>query len=198
MYAIEESMWVRVAEMHLQGAAKLWYQSVESEVANATWPQFCQLVRDRFDRDQHELLMRQIFQIKQTSSVSDYITSFSMLVDQLSAYNKAVDPVFYITRFVDGLRPDIRSVVIVQCPKTLDTACTLALLQEEAGVGLPKELSRTTSVPAYKSNLKNALPLPPLPAAAATKPQVVAAAPAQSDADSKLSALEAYRRAVGL
>ncbi|XP_066314872.1 uncharacterized protein [Miscanthus floridulus] len=140
--------------------------------------------------------MRQIFHAKQTSSVSDYITSFTTLVDQLSAYNKAVDPVFYVTRFVDGLRPEIRSVIIVQRPQSLDAACTLALLQEEAGVGGTKDSSRSSSVPAYKPNLKNAMPLPLLPAA--TKTQAVVAAPAQSDAESKLSALKAYRRATGL
>ncbi|CAD6230095.1 unnamed protein product [Miscanthus lutarioriparius] len=113
-----------------------------------------------------------------------------------NAYNKAVDPVFYVTRFVDGLRPEIRSVIIVQRPQSLDAACTLALLQEEAGVGGTKDSSRSSSVPAYKPNLKNAMPLPLLPAA--TKTQAVVAAPAQSDAESKLSALKAYRRAMGL
>jgi hypothetical protein len=34
-------------------------------------------------------------------------------------------------RFIDGLRPDIKSMVLLQRPKTLDTAATLALLQEE-------------------------------------------------------------------
>jgi hypothetical protein len=54
------------------------------------------------------------------------------LVDQVTAYAKGVDPLYFIIRFVDGLHPDIRAILIVQRQKTLDTACTLALLQEEA------------------------------------------------------------------
>jgi len=39
----------------------------------------------------------------------------------------------YTTRFVDGLSKDIRVVVLVARPTTLDVVYTLALLQEEAG-----------------------------------------------------------------
>ncbi|MFS9531730.1 hypothetical protein Q6247_26580, partial [Klebsiella pneumoniae] len=56
---------------------------------------------------------------------------FSGLVDQLSAYESVPDPVVLCTRFVDGFRDDIRAVVLLHRPVDLDTACTLALLQEE-------------------------------------------------------------------
>jgi hypothetical protein len=35
-------------------------------------------------------------------------------------------------RFVDGLRDDIKSIVMIQRPSTLDSAYALALVQEEA------------------------------------------------------------------
>ncbi|RLM85825.1 uncharacterized protein C2845_PM04G10910 [Panicum miliaceum] len=56
---------------------------------------------------------------------------FSGLVDRLLAYESSTDSLYYATRFVDGLREDIRAVVLIQRPGDLDTACTLALLQEE-------------------------------------------------------------------
>lgn len=34
-------------------------------------------------------------------------------------------------RFIDGLRSNIKSVVLIQRPKDLDTVATLAILQEE-------------------------------------------------------------------
>jgi hypothetical protein len=86
------------------------------------------MVRDHFDQDQHELLVRQLLHIRQTSLVSDYIARFTSLIDQLIEYNKGVDPVYFVTRFIDGLRPELRAVLLVQHPQTLDTACTLALL----------------------------------------------------------------------
>ena len=50
-------MWLRVATMQMVDAAALWLQSVEPQLDTATWEQFCIMVRDRFDRDQHELLV---------------------------------------------------------------------------------------------------------------------------------------------
>jgi hypothetical protein len=35
-------------------------------------------------------------------------------------------------RFVDGLRDDIKNMVIIQWPATFDTTCALALVQEES------------------------------------------------------------------
>jgi hypothetical protein len=71
------------------------------------------MVSECFDRDQHEILLRKLHHIKQTSVVADYITSFTTLVDQLIAFAKGVDPLYFITRFVDGLHPDIRAILIV-------------------------------------------------------------------------------------
>ena len=75
-----------------------------------------------------EMLIRQLFHIKQTSTVQDYVDRFVDLIEQLSAYTPNPDHLSYTTRFVDGLRDDIRAIILVQCPKDLDSACTVALL----------------------------------------------------------------------
>jgi hypothetical protein len=49
-------------------------------------------------------------------------------VNQLIAYGKNTDPIYYAMKFVDGLRDDIHSIVHMQRPSTLDTAVVLALL----------------------------------------------------------------------
>jgi len=76
-------------------------------------------------------LIRQLYHIRQTSTVADYVERFSELVDQLIAYEHSTDPMYYTIRFMDGLRDNIRSIVLVQRPSSLDTAYSLALLQEE-------------------------------------------------------------------
>jgi len=128
MYGVEEFMWISVSEHYLEGPAARWFQSIESQLRSATWSTFCQLLHDRFDRDQHELLIRKLFSIKQLTSVSDYVTRFTELVDQLSAYSNSTNPVYYTMRFIDGLFPEIIAVVLVQRPQNLDAACVLALL----------------------------------------------------------------------
>lgn len=71
----------------------------------------------RFGQDHHELLLRQLFQIRQTGSVSEYIDQFSVIVDQLSAYGGTGDPLYFTTRFVDGLKDYIRAPVSLHRPQ---------------------------------------------------------------------------------
>jgi hypothetical protein len=61
--------------------------------------------------------------------VHEYIDQFSELVDQLLAYDHSVsDNRYYTVRFVDGMKNDIKYVVLVQHPCNLNTAYCLALL----------------------------------------------------------------------
>jgi hypothetical protein len=43
--------------------------------------------------------------------MQDYIDKFCELVDQLQAYSSIVE--YYTTRFIDGLRDDIKHLIIV-------------------------------------------------------------------------------------
>jgi hypothetical protein len=50
----------------------------------------------------------------------------------LAAYDSNPNPLYYAMRFVDGLKKEIKSVVMIQRPANLDSACALSLVQEEA------------------------------------------------------------------
>lgn len=63
-------------------------------------------------------------------------------MDLLVTYEHTTDPLYYTMRFIDGLRADIKSVILVQRPGDLDTACSLALLQEAAEPSRRPELVR--------------------------------------------------------
>jgi hypothetical protein len=81
MYDVESSIWVRVASMHMEGVAARWLQSTERQVKSATWDVFCSLIHDCFGRDQHEVLICQLFHIRQKGTVTEYVEEFSALVD---------------------------------------------------------------------------------------------------------------------
>jgi len=85
MYTVEPQMWIRVATMHFTGAAKRWLQSIEPLLATSDWKIFCSMIHERFSRDQHELLLRQLFNICQSGSVSEYVDKFTEIIDQLKA-----------------------------------------------------------------------------------------------------------------
>lgn len=131
MYQVDEPLWLSVAEMYLEGPADRWYQSITPQLLDASWDTFSHLLHDRFDRGQHELLLRQLFNIHQKTTVSAYVTKLSKLVDQLNSYSQTNDPMYFTMRFIDDFKLKIKNVVLVQRPKTFDTAYALALLQEQ-------------------------------------------------------------------
>jgi len=151
------------------------------------------------------LFIRQLFHIRQTGSVAEYVQCFAELVDQWSAYTSTTDPLYYTLRFIDGLRDDIKSVVLVQRPQDLDTACVLAALQEEVGDSTRRREFRRPDPPQpLKQAPRGPLPLPapprpapPLPAQAADR-RGVKASRAESSPEARAAALRTYRRAMGL
>jgi hypothetical protein len=197
MYGVPTYLWVKVAGMHFNGAAKRWIQSLDHP-SQTPWPEFCKLLMDRFARDQHETLLRQMFHIQQTATVTDYVDKFSTIVNQLKAYTDHPDMHTFTTHFVDGLRPDICIVIAMQRPPNLDTAYSLALLQEEVVEPIKSyEYPRHGATLGYKTNVRNPLlqhhQAQPAKAAEQAPGATVAATPAD-----KLSELRQYRRAQGL
>lgn len=135
--------------------------------------------------------------------MSEYVDKFTSLVDQLKSYNPKPDLLSYTTRFIDGLRDDIRAVVLVARPTSLDAMYTLALLQEEAADPSRRKESSKSATP-YWSKVttgRGTFQLPPPPV------RPVGDRAAQEDkalhiktaaADDKFSTLKSFRRARGL
>lgn len=142
-----------------------------------------------------------MFHIKKSGSVSDYITGFTTLVDQLSAYESARDPLYFTLCFVD----DIHAPVLLQRPSDSDTACVLAQLQEEVlDSSKKKEFWRSDYFTPAKQVVKGVFPLPVLPwidKGGTFAVPVECQGPdhsRQRPFDERMSALRAYRRARGL
>jgi hypothetical protein len=96
--------------------------------------------------------------------LQEYVDEFIAIIENLSAYTTNPDYLFYNTWFVDGLRDDIRSIVLIQRPQTLDAACTLALLQEEAAEpGGRKEVKKPEAYSYFKPPTTKGAPTLSLP-----------------------------------
>jgi hypothetical protein len=121
------------------------------------------MLLDRFGREHQELMLRQLFNIKQLGSVSEYVEQFSGPVDQSTSYGHSTDPLYFTMCFIDGLKFDIKTVVLVQHPKDLDTAYSLALLQEDVSTTSPYSTRKHDPGPFQKFTPRAPLPLPPPP-----------------------------------
>jgi len=148
---------------------------------------------------EHELLLRQLFQIRQTNFVQEYIDQFIAIVDDLSTYGGTTDPLYYAMRFIDGLKDYIRDAVALHRPQNLDTAYILAKLQEEVADPAKKRDFRHVEHPVGpRPYALRALPLPSPPprlALPATEVKPVADARRGPTLDERWSALHATRRA---
>jgi hypothetical protein len=125
-YFVDPSVWIQVATMSFTGPAAPWLQLIEHHLPHVTWHELGPFIQEGFGKNQHEFFLRQLLHIQQHSSVSDYVEQFAQLVDQLNAYQPNADPLYYTTKFIDGLRDDVKSIVLVKCPKDLDTASLLS------------------------------------------------------------------------
>jgi hypothetical protein len=119
----------------------------------------CSWVHGRFAEDEHEILIRQLYKIKQSRLVQEYIDKFVELLDQLKAYSNSIDPLYYTKKVVDGLKDEIKQSIIVQRPKDLDTTCCFALLQEENTLSM-KEVEKFEGGYQVNPYFKGPLPLP--------------------------------------
>jgi hypothetical protein len=131
MFDTDPDLWIAVAAMQFVGDAAQWMSSVQHKFVRASWQEFCVAVMHRFGQNQHQSLVRKLYRLRQTTSVAAYISAFSALMDQLTAYEPNPDMLHYTTRFIDGLKPDVRLLVAVQRPSDLDTVYSIALVLAE-------------------------------------------------------------------
>ncbi|XP_035818132.1 F-box domain containing protein isoform X1 [Zea mays] len=204
-YLVPRERWIRMSIMYFEGPAVFWVQSMEDKIREMNWEEFCTHLVTRFGRDQHNLLIRQFYHIKQITSVVDYVEQFDILMHQLLAHENQLTSSMITARFIDGLKDEIKSVILIQRPSDLDTACSLALLQEDVlictgskesrrmeGGGFSKPTGRFSPVPGSNSNVnggRNAQSTNDRRGGTTMNPRTD---------DGKLSALKAYRRAKGL
>lgn len=213
VYEVPEALKVKFALINFTSSAAFWMQSIEVNLRQLGWEDLCKVVVSRFERDQHNQVVRQFFHIKQTASVAEYVESFDELVHQLLTHDPYVNPVVITSQFVDGLKYEIKALVLVHRPKDLDTASSLALLQEEVLMGRPskewkrndefalskqaKEWRKTdelaSSQQAYKSTF-----MQPLTRTNYVEPRKSPGNSKIKALDEKLAALMAYRKAKGL
>jgi hypothetical protein len=120
-------------------------------------------------------------------------------MNHLVSYCDTTHPYYLLTCFIEGLRADIRAVVMVQRPTDLDTACSLALLQEEVMEG------ESISPPRLLEHWYIIFPRKPVPALQPAAPTTSASHAsdnrgmdsARNSGNDRLYELRNYRKATG-
>lgn len=203
---VQPEVWVNLAALHCVGGADQWLQSTSAHTNCQSWDEFMDLVSDKFGKEEFQHMVRQFSQLKQQGTVAEYTERFNGLVFNLTAHHPSWDPLFFVTQFVEGLRNDIKSVVLLHRPKDLDTAASLACLQEEIlEMGRRREPGRPEASASLRNASRQGWPIPPPPPTKARLPMMSrtddrrgAETSRAPSAEDKWAALRAYRQARGL
>jgi hypothetical protein len=88
-------------------------------------------VEHKFGRDLYQNNMRDILSIKQTTDVLEYAGRFEHVKHRVLVHNRDIDEVFFVQKFLDGLKYNISNAITLHKPRMVDAALSLALMQEE-------------------------------------------------------------------
>lgn len=119
----------------LADSALQWYLNLRQSIGKGnadnfkSWEDFLARIRDSFEPPNTEFhLRRNLRQLKQNSSVQEYVFSFRNIVGQIA--NMSEEDM--ILNFVEGLKDDIKAELIYRCPPKLDEAIRLAVSFDHA------------------------------------------------------------------
>jgi len=131
LFKVPAHMWSPFATMHFNTTAARWLQTYEAQHSVETWAELCVALVNKYGKDNYHHHMKDILQCRQTEDVTSYHTTFNESMHKVLMHNEALDDIFFATKFVEGLKPQIRNALMLHKPRTVDAALSLALMQEE-------------------------------------------------------------------
>lgn len=124
---------VRIAGSFLEGSALLWWRRAHEDAPSKeefpyrTWPAFRDALRELFRPINNVRQARdQLATLQQTTSVQEYVRQFRFVCLQIPGI--AIEEM--MDRFIRGLKPRIREIVITSDTSTLEEVMSLAERQD--------------------------------------------------------------------
>lgn len=130
MYQISATFWVSATILHMYGNAAQWYQSVKLVEDVSDWAHFRYVVIHEFEGNTHREKTLALRLLTQTSTVAEYKQQIDSLVYQVRLFDPSVGGMMLVSRFVLGLKQEVRNAVLLQLPQTIQQATAVALTQE--------------------------------------------------------------------
>jgi hypothetical protein len=111
MYQVSYENWAKFATLHFVGNAALWLQTYEALHSVETWPELCIAVHSKFGKDKYQEHLEELEGLRQIASVEEYYTKFEELMHRVLVYNQAYDETYFVTKFVGGLKTEIKAAI---------------------------------------------------------------------------------------
>lgn len=107
IYGVSPAMMPKFVALNFTGAAALWLQTAQLRARFQTWEALQEAVCAHFDKDRYPLHMKQLENLKQTRTVTEYQVKFDQLAHSILLYNPSYDDIYFVTRFLSGLKDEI-------------------------------------------------------------------------------------------
>ncbi|XP_026441802.1 uncharacterized protein LOC113340978 [Papaver somniferum] len=149
LHQLNDEQKVHIATLYLEGKADVWFQHYQTSKANLYWEDFIIDVCTRFQDLGHDNVIGEFNKLDQTTRVLDYKERFEELKALMLAKNPSLYEEYFIHSFISGLKEDIRLVVQMFNPTTLQQAILLARRQECILDRAAKPQPRFSNIPSY-------------------------------------------------
>ncbi|KAL2499821.1 Uncharacterized protein Adt_25371 [Abeliophyllum distichum] len=123
-------MRVGIAEMYLKRKVDVWFHGFQSSHPNADWGLLTTEVCRRFAKTTGEEVVETFCKIRQYGEIAEYVEKFEELKAQAMQALPNLHESYYISVFTSGLKGEIKSVVKIIKPSSLNQVIEIALLQE--------------------------------------------------------------------
>lgn len=127
---VEDQRKIKLAAIHLEGKASVWYRFYQSNKPVHNWKCFLVDVINRFENPDQKDVQDLFNKLKQHTTVSDYEDQFEELRALLVSRNKTFSEDYYISSFLSGLKETIKATVRMFRPQTLADAIFIAKQEE--------------------------------------------------------------------
>ncbi|XP_026451994.1 uncharacterized protein LOC113352386 [Papaver somniferum] len=117
---------VHLATLYLDGNTDVWFQDYQEGKGSLYWEDFIIDVCTRFQELGHDNVVGEFKKLDNVNTVLEYQEQFEELKALMLAKNPSLTEEYFIHSFISGLKEDIRMVVQMFTPNTLQQVIFLA------------------------------------------------------------------------
>lgn len=139
IYEVEDKRRAAIAAMHLTGVPRSWYKSFTLGNTTATWSQFSQAFLARFGELDTELVFDRFKRLQQVTTVEAYYDEFEKCRGQLLSKIPSLTNEYFLENFIGGLQTEIKGMIRLLEPSSLEQALKLARFYEHTVVPSSKK-----------------------------------------------------------
>jgi hypothetical protein len=111
--------WVPLATLHCQGPAQTWWRTLRTPAHFIHWTQFCSIISNRFSSHSAHGSPENFHQLKETSSVAEYIQQFEEMMSLMQMDHSGLFEPYVVNGFITGLKEGIKHYLVPHNSRTL-------------------------------------------------------------------------------